>query len=118
MVTSTSELSDGPDAVVDRLLDRRHAVAHRHLDRHRERDLAAGVLEQTPGVAAQMRAVDVFVAGPQQLGLGELEQHLLGVVPDAVRHHVHAVLAGERELLGVETAAERKRQQLILATMK
>ena len=54
---------------------------------------AAGVLEQAPGRVAQMRAVDVFVARPQQPGAAELDQRALGVVVDAVRDGAHADLA-------------------------
>ncbi len=37
-----------------------------------ERDVAAGVLDQPPGRVAEMRAVDVFIARPQQPGAAEL----------------------------------------------
>ncbi len=113
MVTSTSELRRRPHAVVERVLDRRQAMAHRHLDRDRERDVAAGVLDQPPGCVAQMGAVDVFVAGLQQACAAELDQGRLGVVVDAVRDGRHAGLARDRENLRIETGAERERQQLV-----
>ena len=50
------------DAVIERRLDRGRALAHGHLGLRRERDVTAGVLDQSPGFVVEMRTVDVFVA--------------------------------------------------------
>ena len=114
MVASTSELRLGTDAVVERGLDRRQAVAHCHLDGSGDGDAGAGVLEQAPRRVAQMGAVDVFIARPQQPGAPELEQCAFGVVAHAVGDATHADLACISEDVGVEHGAERQRQQLVL----
>jgi hypothetical protein len=102
-----------PDAVVERVLDGRQAMAHRHLDRRGDRDLRPRVLEQAPGLVAQMRAVDVFVARPQQSGASELDQRALGILAHAMRDAAHADLARISEDLRIEQRAERKREQLV-----
>ena len=61
---STSTLRRRPDADVDRLLDRRVAVAHQLLDIARDRDRAAGVLDQLPLGVVQRAAVDVGGVDP------------------------------------------------------
>ena len=50
-------------------------------------------LSRRHAVVAQMGAVDVFVAGPQQPGAPELEQGAFGVVAHAVGDATHADLA-------------------------
>ena len=51
--------------------------------------------------ASLLRCVQWMYSSPgrSSLALRELQQRLLGRVADAVRHHAHAVLAGELELL-------------------
>ena len=58
------------------------------------------VLDQLPGLVGEMRAVDEFVARPQQAGASEREQRL-GIEPD-VQHRAHADLARRLEGLGID----------------
>src|SRR5262249_61886360 len=92
----------------------RRLAPPRSLARHAGRTVAAGVLDQAPGFAAQMRAMDVFVARLHQPGAAELEQRGFGIVVDAMRDDAHADLAGYRKQPPVEPDAERKRQQLVV----
>ena len=101
-----------PHAVVERLLDRGHAVGHRHFERRRERDAAAAVLDQSPGLVVEVRAVDVFVARPQQPGAPERQQRL-GIDPD-MQDGPHADLARVSEDLSVEARRHGEREQLVL----
>src|ERR1700730_14484417 len=80
--------------------------------------MAAGVLDQTPCIGRQMKAMDVFVARAQQSSACNLQQPLAVV---ALRQNVaqvyddgYAHLAREREHLRIGACAQSERQQLVL----
>ena len=73
----------GPDAVIERRLKRRHPVTHLHLDRRRDRHVAAGIGDDLPAGVVQLRAVDVLDVRPEQSRLLERLQ----VARDEVRDH-------------------------------
>ena len=54
---------------------RRRAVSHRHLDRRRDRDLAARVRDETELVVGEVVAVDVRRVRPEQAEVVELRDH-------------------------------------------
>ena len=56
----------GPEARVHRLQDRRRAVAHVHLDRHRERYADAGLASSSPGGIGHAGHVDEKIVGPNR----------------------------------------------------
>ena len=82
------------DAVIERLLDRRHPVPHLHLDRRRDRHVPAGIGDHLPRGLAQLRAVDVLVVGLHEAGLAHRLE--AGGVADDVVDDRRADLPGER----------------------
>ena len=73
-----------PDAQVDRLLYRRVAVAHQHLDIAGDRDRAAGVLDQLPLGVVERAAMDVGrVVLQPALGVELLQQRVAAELADA-----------------------------------
>src|SRR5262245_58099357 len=100
--------------MVERLLNRWHAMAHRHVDGRADRHMAAAVLDQSPRRVVDAKAMDVFVARPQQPGASKLDEGSAEVVADEVLHDRHADFACEREYVGIEVGRQSKRQQLIL----
>src|SRR5207302_7698079 len=63
-----------PYAMVERLLDRRHAVAHRHFQRRRQRDAATGLLAQPPSRDVEDGAMDEQVLWPPHAGATKLQR--------------------------------------------
>src|SRR6266566_7004454 len=98
--------------MIERRLNRRHAVAHRHLQRRAEGYPRAAVPNHLPGFLAQMRAMDELVARPQQPGATERNQGL-GIHPD-MENRSYTGLPGIGEDLRIDAGAEGQRQQLIL----
>jgi hypothetical protein len=56
------------DAVIKRLLNRWHAVAHRHLDRSRDRQVTTGVRDLAHRPVGELRGVDVNLIRAEQTG--------------------------------------------------
>src|SRR5262245_58417570 len=98
--------------MIERILDGRHPVSHCHFDLWAQRDVASRVPDQPPRVAAEIRAMDVFVTGPQQSRASERKQ------PHAIvanmQYSWNPGIAGNSKSLGVESNPQRQRQQLIL----
>jgi hypothetical protein len=74
--------------------------------------MASSVPDQPPRVAAEIRAMDIFVAWPQQSRAADCQQPRT-VVAD-MQHGLYPSIASDAKDLGVESNSERQRQQLIL----
>src|SRR5262249_58154263 len=87
--------------MVDCILDGWYPMPHRHLDLWAQRDVASCVPDHPPRIAAEIRAMDVFIAGPQQSRPAERQQ------PRAVVAHMqdgwYPGIAGDAKGLGIES---------------
>jgi hypothetical protein len=99
--------------MVQRFLDHRHPMTHRHVDCRTDRDMAAGVLDHSPRRVIDPNAMNVFVARPQQPCTPEFHELFTEVVSNDVQDSRHAHFTRKREGTGIEVQRQRKCQQLV-----
>ena len=90
------------DAVVERILDHRHAAAEAELLLRSggERDLGSRLGDQPPAFLRHVVAVDQRQVGTEQAGAAELDDLLAALAHDRVHGDAEAVLASESEEVG------------------
>jgi hypothetical protein len=94
-------------AMVERVLDGGQSMPHRHFDLRAEQDAAARILDQPPRIIIEIRAVNVFVAGPHEPCAPGRQQALY------MEHGRHPRIAGDAKGRRIECGLEHQSQQLI-----
>src|SRR5262249_16151928 len=100
-------------AMVERLLNGRRAMAHGHVDRDAERDVTSAILDQSPSLVVDSQAMYVFVPVPQQPGAPEREQLIAEISADEMLDDRNPHLAGEREYRSIEIGRQGQGKQLV-----
>ena len=103
----------GANAVVERGLEGRHAVAHLHFNRGGNGDFTAAIANHLPHVLVELRAVDVLVVRAHQ----PVSPHALEgarTVADDVRGNGHSQRARQFPMLRVGSSIECESQQLVI----
>ncbi len=93
--------------MVERVLDGGQSMPHRHFDLRAEQDAAARILDQPPRIIIEIRAVNVFVAGPHEPCAPGRQQALY------MEHGRHPRIAGDAKGRRIECGLEHQSQQLI-----